>query len=351
MANEQQLNLILGEHDAWNEWRARNPLDKPDFRGADLSLFDFRGFGLADADFRSAIIRGARFEGAQLTAATFAGADASRANFKGAHLGNADFSTCDLSRASFYGASLLGANFTGANLFTTAFRDARCRGTVFADVDLETTIGLAEINHVGPSSVSIDTLYRSSGNIPRLFLLGAGLPETLVDYIPSLVEASAGIHFHSCFISYSHVDEPFARRLWVRMRGEGIRVWFAPEEMRGGSKLFDQIERAIHMHDKLVIVLSKASIKSNWVETELRKARQQELKDGLRKLFPIRLVDMNAISTWSCPDADSGKDLAVEVREYHIPDFSNWLIEKEFEKAFLKLRRDLRGKQVAMNKG
>jgi len=244
---------------------------------------------------------------------------------------------------------LLGVNFTAANLHMTAFRAAQCGGTVFADVDLETIIGLDDVSHVSPSSISIDTLYRSSGNIPKTFLRGAGLPEMLVEYVPSLVEASAGIRFHSCFISYSHIDEAFARRLWVRMRKEGIRVWFAPEEMQGGTKLFDQIERAIHMHDKLVLVLSKASIQSNWVETEIRKARQEEIRDKGRELFPIRLVNMDVIRNWRCPDADSGKDLAVEVREYYIPDFSRWLVESEFEREFLKFRRDLHAGGVLMN--
>jgi TIR domain/Pentapeptide repeats (8 copies) len=349
VANEQQLNLVAGPRDHWNEWRLRNPLEKPDLRGAHLSNHDFRGFNLGETDFRDSLLRECRFDHARLTYSIFADADVSGARFKEAHAEGVDFSGCDLSRASFYKATLIKANFTGANLFRTAFRAARCRDTVFADVDLETALGLDEVNHIGRSPVSIDTLYRSSGNIPKVFLLGTGLPEVFVDYVPSLVEASAGIRFHSCFISYSHLDEPFARRLWARMRQEGIRVWFAPEEMQGGEKLFDQIERAIHMHDKLVLVLSNSSIRSNWVETELRKALQPEQRDRGRKLFPIRLVDMETIRQWKCPDADSGKDLATEVREYYIPDFSHWLVESEFEKEFAKLRRDLRTGGVVMN--
>ena len=43
-----------------------------------------------------------------------------------------------------------------------------------------------------------------------------------------------------------------------------------------------------------------------------------------------------------CFDADSGKDLAVELREYYIPDFSNWKAHDAFETEFAKLLRDLR---------
>ena len=48
---------------------------------------------------------------------------------------------------------------------------------------------------------------------------------------------------------------------------------------------------------------------------------------------------MDQIRDWTCFDADSGKDLAVEVREYHIPDFSNWKNHDAFEAAFADLDR------------
>ena len=52
-------------------------------------------------------------------------------------------------------------------------------------------------------------------------------------------------------------------------------------------------------------VLSEASLQSEWVMTELRKARQAERQCGQRKLFPVRLVDMETLRDWECFDADS----------------------------------------------
>ena len=44
-----------------------------------------------------------------------------------------------------------------------------------------------------------------------------------------------------------------------------------------------------------------------------------------------------------CFDADTGKDLARELREYYIPgDFQNWKDHDAFEKAFAKLLQALR---------
>ena len=94
-------------------------------------------------------------------------------------------------------------------------------------------------------------------------------------------------------------------------------------------------------------MLSEASLQSEWVMTELRKARKAERQTRKRKLFPVRLVDFGTLRDWECFDADSGKDLAVELREYFIPDFSNWKEHDRFETAFARLLKDLRAEEVA----
>lgn len=160
---------------------------------------------------------------------------------------------------------------------------------------------------------------------------------------PTSPRKEVGIMFYSCFISYSSKDEDFARRLYARLREAHIRAWFAPEDLLGGAKFHEQIETAIRVYDKLLIVLSEASLQSEWVMTELRKGRKAERKSGKRKLFPVRLVDFETLRDWESFDADSGKDLAVELREYFIPDFSNWKDHGQFEAVFSRLLQDLRG--------
>ncbi len=150
---------------------------------------------------------------------------------------------------------------------------------------------------------------------------------------------------YSCFISYSSKDEEFAQKLHARLKAEGLKVWFAPEDVQAGKKLHEQIGKAIEDRDKLLLVLSGHSMNSEWVATEIRKARKAEIKEGLQKLFPIRLVDFATIRDWECFDADSGKDLGVEVREYFIPDFSNWKDHDAFEAAFARLLKDLKAEE------
>ena len=87
---------------------------------------------------------------------------------------------------------------------------------------------------------------------------------------------------------------------------------------------------------------------SEWVATEIRRTRQAERQENRRKLFPIRLVDFEAIRDWQCFDADIGKDSAVEIREYFIPDFTNWKDHDSFEAAYARLLEDLKaGESIA----
>ena len=119
----------------------------------------------------------------------------------------------------------------------------------------------------------------------------------------------------------------------------GLRVWYAPEEMKGGRKLHEQIDEGIRFHDKLLLVLSEESLKSEWVKTEIRKAR----KAGLEKLFPIRLVPFEPhIKEWDCFDTESGRDLGEVLREFFIPDFERWKDHDAFEAGMARLLKDLR---------
>jgi len=148
--------------------------------------------------------------------------------------------------------------------------------------------------------------------------------------------------FYSCFVSHSHHDEPFVEALVTRLKGAGIRVWFAPEDLVAGKKIHEEVFRAITLFDKVLLVISKHSMNSTWVKTEVRRARNREISENRRVLFPISLVSIDEIRNWQLFDADNGQDLAVEIREYLIPDFSDWKSPASFEKQFTKVVAGLR---------
>src|SRR5207302_2754188 len=123
----------------------------------------------------------------------------------------------------------------------------------------------------------VDTLYRSHGRIPENFLRSAGVPENLVIFMKSLT--GAAMEFYSCFISYSTSDQDFAERLHADLQDKGVRCWFAPHNIQAGKKLHEQIDEAIRVYDRLLLILSDHSMNSEWVKDEIAHSRQQELND------------------------------------------------------------------------
>ncbi len=354
MDRDEALKLLKGGEEGIREWNQRRDsgVDIPDLSVANLSVANLSGADLSGADLSDAILihadlSGADLSGADLRDANLIRADLSVANLSVAILIRADLSGADLSGANLIGADLSGADLSGANLSGAYLGGAnlgesQCYRTIFANIDLSEVRGLDSIKHLGPSTVGIDTLFLSKGKIPEGFLRGCGVPDALIVQQRALVGALEPIQFYSCFISYSTKDKEFAKRLHSKMRDKGLRVWFAPEKMKGGRKVKDQIEQAIHVQDRLLLVLSDASMQSNWVETELRTALAREQKEKRQILFPIRITAWEAVQAWECFDADKGKDLAKAVRQYHIPDFSIWKIHDAFEAAFSKLLEDLK---------
>jgi hypothetical protein len=184
--------------------------------------------------------------------------------------------------------------------------------------------------------------------LPLVFLRGCGLPDTLIDYLPSLVNEP--LEFYSCFISHSSIDHPFAERLHADLQDKKVRCWYAPHDIQGGKKTHEQIDQAIRVYDKLLLILSEASINSDWVEFEIRKARKREVAEKRRVLFPIRLIDYEMLTQWECFDADTKKDLATEIREYFIPDFSTWKDHDPYQQALTRLLRDLKAEATEEQK-
>ena len=211
------------------------------------------------------------------------------------------------------------------------------------------------MQHRAPSTIGIDTIYKSKGNIPEVFLRGAGVPEDFITYMKSLV--GKAIDFYSCFISYSSKDDAFAQRLHADLQQKGVRCWFAPEDLKIGDKFRTRIDESIRVYDKLMVILSENSIRSPWVEDEveaaLEKERQKpglgirdtghgqgaaalekERKPGNTVLFPIRLDDavMETDQAWA----------ASLRRTRHIGDFRAWKDHDQYQKSFERLLRDLK---------
>jgi hypothetical protein len=60
--------------------------------------------------------------------------------------------------------------------------------------------------------------------------------------------------------------------------------------MKIGAKILDTLDQAIRLRDKILLVLSEASIASEWVEDEPTKGFAEERQRGGVVLFPVRLT-------------------------------------------------------------
>jgi hypothetical protein len=101
-----------------------------------------------------------------------------------------------------------------------------------------------------------------------------------------------------------------------------------------GAKTWDAIDEAIRLRDKLLVILSKASLASDWVEDQGTKAFAEERSRKETVLFPIR-IDNTVM--------DTGEPWAVKLRDQrNIGDFRKWKDPAPYQRSLNKLLHDLK---------
>jgi TIR domain-containing protein/pentapeptide repeat protein len=328
MANKEHLRQLKQGVEAWNRWRT-GKIVNVDLSDAQLKQMDLSGASLWSSDFSHTSLSEADFRRASIGRSTFYYSDLSSANLRMADLGGANIENANFENASLVGTLLGHATIRSSNFRGVDFTSAHFHETVLVDVDLRDAVGLDRCVHWKYSTIDIRTL-QNSGPLPLHFLRGVGLPEVLINYLPSILNES--IQHYSCFISYSAKDQDLASRLHADLQNSGVRCWFAPHDMPIGGKILDEIDSAIRLRDKLLLILSEHSIRSDWVEDEVTKAFEEERKRGQAVLFPIRLDDavMDTDEAW-----------AAKLRARHIGDFTRWKEHDEYQKSFARVLRDL----------
>ena len=351
MANPEHLKIFNKGVEVWNNWRKNNPEIKPDLQDIKISAPDL--INMINMDLSIVNLVRAKFSNVDLSNTNLCGANLADSIFSNVDLTHTDLSSAYLTSATFVNAMLPDVNFISAVIINTNIKTALLDGadlngsfigfTMFCDTNLSKVENIDKCIPVGPNYIDYYTLMRSE-NIPDSFLKKCGLSDEFIEYIPSL--RGQALDFYSCFISHSAEDKDFCDRLYADLQAKGIRCWYSPHDISGGKKVHEQLEHAIRIYDKLLLVLSEDSMNSEWVKTEIADARQKEIDTGEKVLFPIGLVDFEKIKTWKFFDADTGKDSAREIREFYVPDFSNWKKDnKKYQKELERLIKDLKGKR------
>lgn len=340
------------------DWKALSEVDlsgsnlKGAFlEGINLHRATLEGVNLEEANLYSAKLTDARIHRSwlentilieadvrrtRISEAYISGLTAGDTNFDESHFLDTWIEASDFGGSSFRFARFLrglisAVRFEHADLYLTEFHACEIEACTFANLDLTHARGLETLDHKGSSVVGVDTFYISR-NAPVEFLRGCGVPEALICLLPTLGGTLAP-DYYSCFISHSRQDEVFAKQLYADLQARGVRCWFAPRDLPIGAKTRHGIDDAISFHDKLLVVLSKDSIGSEWVAKEVETAFEKERIGRGIVLFPLR-IDGEVFGTAEPWAADLR-------RSRNIADFSAWQNPDRYRDAVDDLLRAL----------
>jgi hypothetical protein len=246
---------------------------RADLTGADLSDANLTDADLTGANLSLANLRKANMPNTNLRKADLAGADLSDADLTEANLTLANLSDADLTEANLKGANLKKANLSGTTLSAANLNETLLSRTLFCFTSLAAVSGLSACQHRGPSFLDYATL-TASGPLPEVFLRGCGFSDDFIRSLPSFWNQP--IQFYSCFISYSHADKFFARRLHDALQGQGIRCWLDEKQLLPGDHIHREIDEAVRLWDKVLLCCSEKSLTSWWVDKEVSKALKKE---------------------------------------------------------------------------
>lgn len=343
------------DHVALVRSRSSEPLSKVllgygalDLSTADLTGLDFSGADLGSADFSEAKLDDASFAGANLMYADFSHASMARSDltdadmesarlfdtrFEKAFLVRTDLSSAELHFTRLPASYLTEATLTGAHLWEVAvdktdFSRAHFGLTLIAGCNLSGARGLQSVVHEYPSTVGVDalleTLRGEGGTFTReqlSFFTEAGVPDSLLSALPGLLEANPR-QFFSCFISFGATDKSFADKLYGDLRTRRVRCWKYDADAVIGRGIWANIDQAIIVHQKVIVICSRSSLQRPAVLREIERAllKEDELKAAgapdVDVLVPIRLDDY-VLDEWQHPRK-------ADVTAKHIGDFRSW---------------------------
>jgi hypothetical protein len=141
------------------------------------------------------------------------------------------------------------------------------------------------------------------------------LPEVAQSLSGQVDQRSEDGYSYDVFISYSHFNKKWVWGwLLPRLRKAGIRVCIDLDSFEPGAPVITEIERAIMVSRKVLLVLTPSYVKSEWTELENILTASQDPAARKRRLLPIMVE--------KC-------ELPLRLRALTYMDFMNQQITKE----------------------
>lgn len=324
----QALDMLLSGPEGilqWNATRARElPRSMPRLCGLDL-----RGAALREADLSFVDLTGSLLEKADFTRVNLSYSTLARVELASADLSSATLVNTDLTGASLRGTRLVSSRIDGCDLEGSDLEGAILGATGILS-SLAGCKGLDQTLHRGPSSISVQSILSLVPPLPLNFLRGCGLDDEELRHYVARAPDPAGRP--TCFISYSHEDSEFARRLRDALQAQGVLCWLDSDDLRIGKSILDSLKEAIDLHDHVLLCCSKSSLASSWVEDEIAMSIEKERSNKSVVLTPLDLD--GALQDW-----ESG--YAPRLRGRLAANFRNWRDEKAFEERTAQLAKEL----------
>jgi len=166
-------------------------------------------------------------------------------------------------------------------LVTTLDTYGQCEG------DLEPSL-IMLIRYVGEQH-GIDVQAKAGALCDELLKTPDSL-DTPDAYSPSLPDPSPNPRMRDhIFLSYSHRDDGFVKRLTEDLRRRGHIVWVDFGGIRGGDVWRQSIADGIHASAVVVVVVTETALESEWVHLEIETALK--LKKPIFPVIPEHLED------------------------------------------------------------
>ncbi len=112
---------------------------------------------------------------------------------------------------------------------------------------------------------------------------------------------------YRAFLSHAHTDKSFVEQLyhWLNTKA-GIPIWYDKYNLPPSANIATELPNAILECRNIIIIISKASIKSGWVEAEYSAAMTQKTRYKQYQIISIRIEDCELpgfLAIYKCIDA------------------------------------------------
>lgn len=93
------------------------------------------------------------------------------------------------------------------------------------------------------------------------------------------------------FLSHSSKDKQAVRDIALRLRSDGVKVWFDEWEIKPGDSIPAKIEEGLAHSRVLVLCMSANAFGSDWAQLESGTFRFRDPLNKQRRFLPLRLDD------------------------------------------------------------